>query len=229
MHFSDALLSTTGRPSRGRRHFMVRALFVVSFGLLLLLPTSLLVGEVVQESPAPHLQRTWLTWVFAVYYGVVMTLAWANFLRAFRRTITAASRRRMTYLLVGALAPALGSYPYLLFGSGVAARLPLFFWLAVTVSNLLTALFLVVMAYSVAFFGVPWPDRVVKRRLFKWLLRGPLTAIGVLAVAVLVRRLSLRLGLDPANMILRYLAAGTLDHAGCPYLGAPPVFWQGSP
>lgn len=210
LHFSDALLSTTGRPSRGRRKLVVRALFVVSLGLLLLLPTNLLVGEIVQEAPAPHLQRTWLAWVFALYYALVMALSWANFVRAYNRTITAATRRRMTYLLVGALAPALGSYPYMLFGSGVAARLPSIFWLAVTVSNLLTALFLVVMAYSVAFFGVPWPDRVVKRRLFKWLLRGPLTAIGALAVAVLARRIGLYLGVDPSNMILVGMAAAIL-------------------
>ena len=130
MHFSDALLSTTGRPSRGRRRLVVRALFLVSLGFLLLLPTNLLVGQIVEDSPAPHLQRTWLTWVFAFYYVVVMALAWANFVRAFRRTVTAASRRRMTYLLVGALAPALGSYPYLLFGSGIAAHWPVLFWLA---------------------------------------------------------------------------------------------------
>jgi hypothetical protein len=44
------------------------------------------------------------------------------------------------------------------------------------------------MAYSVAFFGVSWPDRVVKRRLIKWLMRGPVTASTVLAVTTLVRR-----------------------------------------
>ena len=70
-----------------------------------------------------------------------MVIAWSNFVRAYRRTVTSTSRRRMTYLLVGALAPALGSYPYLLFGSGIASLAPLFFWLAVTVSNLLTSIF----------------------------------------------------------------------------------------
>jgi hypothetical protein len=44
------------------------------------------------------------------------------------------------------------------------------------------------MAYAVAFFGVSWPDRVVKRRLFKWLMRGPVTASTVLAITTLVRR-----------------------------------------
>jgi hypothetical protein len=102
--------------------------------------------------------------------------------------VTGTSRRRMGYLLIGALAPALGSYPYLLFGSGFATRFPTFFWLAAVVSNILVSIFLVVMAYAVAFFGVPWPDRVVKRRLFKWLMRGPVTASTVLAVSTVLRR-----------------------------------------
>ncbi len=54
--------------------------------------------------------------------------------------------------------------------------------------------FLVIMAYSVAFFGVTWPDRLVKSRLFKWLLRGPFTASIALAVTTIVRRLGLLWG-----------------------------------
>jgi len=86
------------------------------------------------------------------------------------------------------LAPALGSYPFLLFGSGIATNHPLLFWLVAVFSNLLVTALLVIMAYSAAFFGVSWPDRVVKRRLFKWLMRGPVTGSSVLAVTTLVRR-----------------------------------------
>jgi hypothetical protein len=96
--------------------------------------------------------------------------------------------------LTGALAPALGSYPYLLFGSGIATRHPLVFWLAAVSSNILVSILLVLMAYAVAFFGVAWPDRVVKRRLFKWLMRGPVTASTVLAITTLVRRAGEQLG-----------------------------------
>lgn len=211
MQFSDALLATTGRPSRGRRRWMVRLLYALSAGFLLLLPTHWLVGPVLPQAvPVPHLQRTWLTWVFALYYLLAMALAWVNFGRAYQRTVTRTSRRRMGYLLVGALAPALGSYPYLLFGSGLAERLPLLFWVAFTVSNLLTSIFLVVMAYAVAFFGVPWPDRVVKRRLFKWLLRGPFTASLVLVITTLARRLSLRWGVDALTVGPIAMAASIL-------------------
>jgi hypothetical protein len=190
LHFSDALLATTGRPSRGRRRIAIRLTYLFSLGFLATLPFSLLVGPLVPDaSPAPHLQRTWLTWVFAGCYVLAMLVAWINFWRAYRRTVTPTSQRRMRYLLAGALAPALGSYPFLLFGSGIAARHPLLFWLVADLSNLMVTMLLVVMAYAVAFFGVAWPDRMVKRRLFKWLMRGPVTASSVLALTTLVRRL----------------------------------------
>jgi len=49
-----------------------------------------------------------LTWVFAAFYAIAMIWACINFVRAYRRTVTSTSRRRMGYLIVGALAPALG-------------------------------------------------------------------------------------------------------------------------
>ena len=189
LHFSDALLSTTGRPSRGRRRLAVRVVYLFSLAFLLALPFSLLVGPLVQSvDPAPHLQRTWLTWVFTAFYAAIMLLVGVNLLRAYLRTVTRTSRRRMAYLLVGGLAPALGSYPYLLFGSGLASRHTLLFWIATLLSNLMVSVLLVIMAYAVAFFGVSWPDRVVKQRLFRWLMRGPVTASSVLALTTLVRR-----------------------------------------
>jgi hypothetical protein len=71
----------------------------------------------------------------------------------------------------------------------------------VTISNLLVTVLLVLMAYAVAFFGVPWPDRVVKRRLFKWLMRGPVTASTVLVITTIIRRLGIGAGVELAAII----------------------------
>ncbi len=211
LHFSDAILATTGRPSRGRRRQAVRLVYGLSILFLIALPLGLLVGPLVDNvQPAPHLERTWLTWIFTAFYAAVMTIAWINLFRAHQRTVASTSRRRMTYLLIGSLAPALGSYPYLLFGSGIGAASPLFFWLLVVLSNLLVSAFLVLMAYSVAFFGVPWPDRVVKRRLFKWLMRGPITASTVLAVTTIIRRVGDAYGLTFTTPMVPVAMAGTL-------------------
>ena len=197
LHFSDALLETTGRPSRGRRRRLVWVMYVVSMGFVILIPTDWLVGPVVENvAPAPHLQRTPLTWFFAFYYLSVMTVSWINFWRAYKRTVTRTSRRRMRYLLIGALAPILGSYPFLLFGSSLAENHSLLFWVAATLSSLAVSVLLVLMAYAVAFFGVSWPDRVVKRRLFKWLMRGPVTASVILALVTVVSRYGDRIGIS---------------------------------
>ncbi|HSF81371.1 MAG TPA: histidine kinase N-terminal 7TM domain-containing protein [Anaerolineales bacterium] len=211
VHFSDALLATTGRPSRGRRRLVVRLMYLVSAAFLATLPFSLLVGPLgASLEPAPHLERTWLTWVFTGYYVIGVLFAGINFWRAYRGTVSRSSRRRMGYLMVGALAPALGSYPFLLFGSNLAARLPMLFWFAATLSNFLISALLVLMAYSVAFFGVPWPDRVVKRRLFKWLMRGPVTASTILAITTLVRRAGQSLGLTYSAAVPIIMVASIL-------------------
>ena len=187
--FSEALLVITGRPFQGSQRWITWLMYLISFGLLATLPFMLLVGPLVPDgSPAPHLERTWFTWFFAIYFLGVVIWSWFNFRRAYQRTITPTSRRRMRYLITGALAPVLGTYPFLLFGSSVATHHPIFFWLLAVLNNFIVLVLMVIMAYAVAFFGVSWPDRVVKRRLFKWLMRGPVTASFVLAMTTLIRR-----------------------------------------
>ncbi len=207
--FSEALLATTGQPIHRGQRWIILALYLISFGFLISMPFMLLVGPLVtQASPAPHLERTWLTWIFAAYFVAIMVWSWFNFRRAYQRTVTPTSRRRMRYLIIGALAPVLGSYPFLLFGSSLATNHPLLFWLLAVLINFVVLILLVVMAYSVAFFGVSWPDRVVKRRLFKWLMRGPVTASIVLGMTTLVRR------------------AG--EYYGFEYTAAVPIFMVGT-
>ena len=189
LHFSDSLLTLTGRPSRGRRLWAVRLTYAFSILLLALLPFNLLVGPYVETSlPAPHLSRTFLTDIFAIYYVGVMIVAGSILFRAYQRTVTKTSRRRMVYLLAGATTAAVGTYPYLLYGSGLFSENPIIFWILVSFSSLMVGAFIVIMTYSVAFFGVTWPDRLVKSRLFKWFLRGPFTASVVLAITTILRR-----------------------------------------
>ncbi|HJS17152.1 MAG TPA: histidine kinase N-terminal 7TM domain-containing protein, partial [Anaerolineales bacterium] len=155
LHLSDAVLVTAGRPSRGRRRIAVRLVYAVSFGFFILLAAGLLVGDLVMDgNPAPHLQRTIWTEIFTLYYIAIIGWAGYNFIRAYSRMLTRSGRRRMLYLMAGATAPALGSYPYLLFGSNIAGQYPLAFWSGAFVINLLVAGLVITMAYAVAFFGV---------------------------------------------------------------------------
>lgn len=216
LHLSDALLVTAGRPSRGRRRFAVRATYGVSSLFLLLLAFNLLVGPLVPEGqPAPHLSRTVWTEVFTVYYLLIMLWAAINFLRAYWLMLTSSGRRRMMYLMAGATAPALGSYPFLLFGYGIAAQHPFAFWGTVTVINALVGALVVMMAYAVAFFGVSWPDRVIKSRLMKWLMRGPVTASLALGLMTIVRRSGEMFG-SPYNAFVPFVVVATIllfEHA----------------
>lgn len=189
LHLSDALLVTAGRPSHGRRRIAVRLVYLISSGFLVALALGKLVGPlVITANPASHLSRTLWTEIFTVYYLVIMLVAGINFIRAYGRMLTRSGRRRMLYLMAGATAPALGSYPYLLFGSTFAAQYPSIFWSLATLINVAVGALIIIMAYAVAFFGVSWPDRVVKTRLFKWIMRGPVTASLALTVLTVVRR-----------------------------------------
>ena len=189
LHFSDALLVTAGMPSRGRRRRAIWLVYTLSGGFLLLLGLGLLLGDfVAQGQPAPYLKRTFWTEIFTFYYISVMVWAWINFLRAYNQMLTRSGRRRMLYLMAGATAPALGSYPYLIYGSSWAAQHPLFFWSSALIINILVGGLIVIMAYAVAFFGVSWPDRLVKTRLFKWILRGPVAVSVALGFRTIVRR-----------------------------------------
>ncbi len=189
LHFSDALLATTGKPSRGKRRWTIRLSYLLSSLFLLSLPLGWLVGPVVEQpNTAPFLQPTWLTDAFIFYYLGAMVMSWYNFIRAYGRSATATGKRRMGYLLAGSLAPTLGSFPFLLFSSGFAGRHSIVFWLVAILSNIAVWGLIIIMAYSVAFFGVSLPDRRVKSRLFKWILRGPVVASFTLAFVTIVRR-----------------------------------------
>ena len=216
LHLSDAVLVTAGRPSRGRRRLAIRLMYVVSAVFLLLLASGHLLGALVlDEPPAPHLQPTFGSELFTFYYVAAMVWAGWNFARAYRRMLTRSGRRRMLYLMAGATAPALGSYPYLLYGSSLAARFPLLFWLGSVFINILVGGLVIVMAYAVAFFGVSWPDRVIKSRLFKWIIRGPVTASLALGLMTIVRRAGLVLGVEYTAFVPLTMVATVLlfEHA----------------
>lgn len=189
-NFSDALLTLTGRPSRGRRKIVSLLTIIVSLFFLFSLVAGWLVKNIVINTPpAPFLQPSYLSGIFALYFGLVMLLAWYNMIRAVKRSVTTASRRRMIYLVIGAIGPAIGSFPYLMYGTEFARTNLSFFWVFSILANLVVGILTVVFSYAVSFYGFPWPDRVIKTRLFRWLMRGPITASLTLGATTLVRRL----------------------------------------
>lgn len=211
LHFTDALLATTGQPSRGRRRASIRILYLAAAVFLVaavftdsLVHPGQLTGEVVHLNASPG-----FGWFLAYLAGCLIWAAW-NFVRAYRRCQTSTTRRRMIYLMGSAAAPAVGTFPFLLVAGQTAVLHPLFFWCLVLVTNLIVAALLVVMAYAVAYFGVTLPDRMIKARLFQWLLRGPLVASTLLAVYVVVTRFGPLLGWVDSREVVFFLIGGVL-------------------
>ncbi len=202
LHFSDALLATTGQPSRGRRRLSIRVLYLTASAFLIAATfTEILVTAGAIENNAAHLRAGGLFPVFITYFAG--SLAWAgwNFMRAYRRCQTSTTRRRMVYLMASSTAPAVGVFPFLLVAGGTASLHPLIFWSLALTTNFAVSLLLITLAYAVAYFGVALPDRVVKARFFQWLLRGPLVGWVVLTVYFVVGRYGPRLPFYDARLL----------------------------
>ncbi|MFQ6000490.1 MAG: histidine kinase N-terminal 7TM domain-containing protein, partial [Anaerolineae bacterium] len=201
LHFSDALLRTTNSFSRLRRGFVIFSylLGTVFFSLSILTP--LVVWDGVHTLWVTYFKAGPLFWAFAFYFFLVTGWGVLNTLRARHRTLTPASRRRMTYLTISFVAPALGAFPYLLLASLPARLSPTFLLSFSLVGSAGIAVMTVVMGYSVAYHGVLMPDRVVKRSLINYLLRGPLVGSCLLILMLVIPRVESILGL-PRDTVL---------------------------
>jgi hypothetical protein len=184
LHFSTLLLRTTN--ARYPHSHLIVGLNYLLGGLILLI--AIFSDWVVHKPTTPsfpyHLASGPAFKFFAVYY--FLTVAWGAFTTnwARRRCITSTSRRRMAYSAISVIAPGIGIFPYLLFVSWPGFLPQITFWMLLVTGNVAVAVMLVGLAYSVAYFGVLAPDRVVKRRMILFLLRGPVVAWLVLGALV---------------------------------------------
>ena len=210
LYFSHALLTLTGRPSRGRRSSIVVVVFIISIVLAILIFFGITIGTLAAKpAPMPYLERTQVTLFFGIYYIVVMLMSSYNLGRVIIRSTTSTSGRRLLYLFAGAAAPAITAIIFLFHGNTFFARNPDLFWILSIVGAMVTDFFIIVMAYVVSFFGVTWTDRAIKSRLFRWLLRGPLVAGVVLSLTTVVRRYGESLG-DPYSPYVPIVMIGSI-------------------
>lgn len=202
LQFSDALLAATGRPSRGRRRFVVWVSYIL--GAVSMVVATLgegLVGSLVRNGSIAALEPGPYFVLFIIFLVVILTFAGVNQWRSYSRCLTRSSKRRMRYLMIGSVGPLLGSFPFMMIGHAVFAQTPLLFWSVLAVVNVFVAIQMVMMTYSVAYFGVSFPDRVVKSRLAQWILRGPVVASTVLAITVIINRLGMVVGIENSRAV----------------------------
>jgi hypothetical protein len=155
------------------------------------------------------LQPGVLFWLFALYFFAVVILGAVNIVQARSRCLTPTSRRRMGYLAFSFAGPALGVFPYMLLTTLPAAASESLLLAVLLVGNVAVAVMIVVMAYTVAYFGAFNPDRVVKYDLIEYLLRGPLLALLVLVLSQTVPHVETFLGL-PGDAITLFATMLTI-------------------
>ncbi|MEM9952947.1 MAG: hypothetical protein AAF846_15185 [Chloroflexota bacterium] len=225
-HLSDALLATTGLPSRGRRKTVVRVLYIISitFAIFAIFTDSLVQPRAISASDI-WLEAE-LASFFPIYVAFFITACVVTFInvdRARRRCLTAGSKRRMAYLQFAILTPAFGIFPYSVLLPN-PDNISLVVQLFVNIANIIVIIMLIFLSYPLSFFGSDVPDRVVKVELLRFLLRGPGTALVVLAVIVGVGSASDIIISLPADVFLPFgLIAAVLFwqwtiHLGLPYL-----------
>jgi hypothetical protein len=202
LHLSDAVLRTTNLRSRWRWIAVLLSYAASTVFLGMMLFTELLVHDGVFEPHASHLAAGPFFWAFALYFAITVVWGGFNIRRARDRCLTRASRRRMTYLGLAFVAPALGVFPYLVLASAPSPVPSNSLQLLLLLGNVAVLLMIVLMAYSVAYFGTLTPDRVVKHSLIHYLLRGPLVGAVVIFVMLAVPKFQEIMGLRRDTVLI---------------------------
>ncbi|MFZ1753433.1 MAG: histidine kinase N-terminal 7TM domain-containing protein [Caldilineaceae bacterium] len=209
--FSNAVLRTTNYRTGLRRWISLISGLLSALSAFFALFTDLLVSQVNYEPPISYLEAGPLFWPFATFFGVVTLLSLQNIRLARSRCLTPGSRQRLTYLLLGFMAPGIGTFPYLIalgrHTTGADFATPIF-GLSI-LGNGVVAAMLVVMAYTVAYFGVLTPDRVVRYRLLRFFTRGPIVAILVILAVQTLPTVERILGL-PRDIVLFSVITGVI-------------------
>ena len=203
VHLGDALLNHSGLVSR-RRYWLVLASYALSALFFVLAVTgSLLVRDGIAAGPMAQFAAGPLFGLFAAYFLLASFGGLFAVAHSRRTALTATLRRRLTYLGLTFLAPALGVFPYLAAAS-VLTLVPASILLLVSAAvNSIVAIMLTVMVYSIAFQGMLLPDRLIKQDFVRWGLYGPFVGVTIIlflrGVPVLARWVGL-----PAETLLTF-------------------------
>jgi hypothetical protein len=200
--FSLAVLTSTNYRV-GRRQWVAGLLVAIS----LLSAADALFGTRIVSDVESSALASWMLagpwfWGFAAFFAVSVLLSLQNILKARSRCLTSNARRRMNFLLAGFIAPGVGVFPYLIALSrmpSTGAVNPWLFLLSIA-GNIAVAAMLVLMSYAVAYFGVLTPDRVVRYRMVRFLMRGPLVAIFAILTLQVAPTLARMVGL-PTDVV----------------------------
>ena len=219
-HLADALLATTGLPSRGRRLSLLRVLYASSavFAALALFSDTL-VHDVENALRA----KPFFFAFFTLYFLLASAYAFTLVQRARLRCLTRGTRRRMALLQFSLPTASIAIFPY----SALLAPGEEFSSLAlilVSLANATVILLLIFLSYPLSYFGTEKPDRVVKLELLNFSLRGPgmgLLALGIMsAIDALPHVLGIQgAAFTPFAVVVGILLWQWMAHLALPWLG----------
>lgn len=209
LHFSHALLSSTNARSRTLDVAVVASYVFASLLVALALFTDALVTVGVTAPPVAHLVPGPLFPIFVLFFAVTTVWGLLNVYQARKRCLTPAARRRMNYLSIAFIAPALGAFPFLILVSIPHLVPPAMVLVLAAMGNLLVGFMLIVLTYTVAYYGVLTPDRAVRQSLVYYLLRGPVVGTLVVMLILTIPNTPLVLGL-PRDVVLVAAVVATI-------------------
>ena len=179
IHLADALLDFSGQHHL-RRRWSVPAAYVISAVFLALAwGTDLVLRNGVQVQPVAQFNAGPLFWVFTLYFTIACLAGLATTLHVRDAALTPTLRRRITYLSLTFVGPAIAVYPFLIIPlpeNMIPFTVVLFL---VAVGNVAVLMMTTVMVYSIAFQGLPLPDRLIKQDFIRWVLYGPFVGVSI--------------------------------------------------
>ena len=196
--YALVILELTGKDIKKGTAAFVALNVVLSFVFIWLLWSGKLFSGIrVISNIGTTMNHTGLTPLFWTFFAVNFAAVAVILSIALSRTRTQASRRRMIYLILGLAGIVIGTFPLLLFGSGLLiSQHPLIFWSLSVLGNAVVAVMVVLLGYASATFSVSWSDRFTRLCLIEWMLRGPVTASLTLWLVTMINRSGDALGLD---------------------------------
>ena len=209
LHLSDAVLRSAGYPSLRRRAAVIGSYALSTFLVALAWFSDLLVRPGTYAPPISQMAAGPFFPFFAAYYGLTIAYGTYNVYLARQRALTETAKRRITRLAFAYTVPGLAVFPYLIL---TPQRSQPLIWLVYAVTlfgNVLVALALTVMAYTVAYYGVLTYERMIKRNLIRFLLGGPGLAAGVVIIALTLMRLDSVLNV-PRQVLLVFSITGLI-------------------
>ncbi len=209
LHLSHGMLQAAGYPSHRRSSAVIGSYALSAFLVALAWFTDVLVQPGYYAPPINQMTAGPLFPFFVAYYAFTMAYGTYNVYQARQRARTEAARRRITRMAFAFTMPGLAVFPYLIITSSRSRPL---IWSVLSITlmgNVLVAVALVVMAYTVTYYGVLTPERVVKRNLIRFLLNGPALAVSVVSTAIVLLRLDTLLNI-PRNLLLIFSVTGLI-------------------